>query len=242
MVSAWYMDDDTTNDQRLDHHRTPLAPVPLSELAASTGVLYWRIEDVDNIENDLLFAKIRKDRGYTYSDEITCSPDKLPDYDKKLKMFYEEHLHTDEEIRLVLDGSGFFDVRDLNDNWIRIKVEKGDLIVLPAGSYHRFTLDTNVSHFVIPRSRSLTPLSFRTTSKRWDYLSVNLFGLQSIDQPTIIHVERNTCLNCLLLSRLLLLNEFDLWTKSCHIIQMIWFTQSPEKYCFCTKKCDYVGD
>lgn len=147
MVAAWFMDDSEA-DQRLEHQRIPPQAVELDQLKKLTGVLYWKI-DADRVDSDPLLEQIRSERGYSYKDEITCSPEKLDNYDQKLKSFFREHLHTDEEIRLVLDGSGYFDIRDLDDNWIRIKVEKGDLIVLPAGSYHRFTLDQNVSPFAI---------------------------------------------------------------------------------------------
>eukprot|EP00252_Welwitschia_mirabilis_P019616 TRINITY_DN458_c0_g2_i2.p1 TRINITY_DN458_c0_g2~~TRINITY_DN458_c0_g2_i2.p1 ORF type:complete len:192 (+),score=28.13 TRINITY_DN458_c0_g2_i2:166-741(+) len=139
-LEAWYMDE-SNDDQRLPHHCDPPRYVLLDELA-ELGVLYWHL-DADNYENDERFHRIRKERGYTYTDTITCCPDKLPNYEEKLKSFFEEHIHTDEEIRFCLEGSGYFDVRDNNDKWIRMWVKKGDMIVLPAGCYHRFTLDSS---------------------------------------------------------------------------------------------------
>ncbi|XP_057821453.1 acireductone dioxygenase 1 [Cryptomeria japonica] len=140
-MEAWYMKDIQENeDQRLPHHCEPKEYVSLEKLA-DLGVLYWHLEG-DNYETCEELERIRKERGYSYTDTITCSPGKLPNYEEKLKNFFEEHLHLDEEIRLVLEGSGYFDARDHNDRWIRIWVKQGDLIVLPAGMYHRFTMDS----------------------------------------------------------------------------------------------------
>lgn len=139
MVEAWLMDEDTKTDQRAPHRQEPNVPVSLEELE-KIGVLYWKLSGNPDDEE---LIKIRDERGYNYTDNITCSPSKLPDYDTKIKNFFEEHLHSDEEIRYIMDGTGYFDVRDLKDRWVRIKVEKGDLLVLPEGIYHRFTLDEN---------------------------------------------------------------------------------------------------
>ncbi|KAH7969941.1 acireductone dioxygenase [Rhipicephalus sanguineus] len=140
MVRAWYMDDDSSIDQREEHQLDPPVPVSLDELREKSGVLYWKL-NADTYEEDGELEKIRKERGYSYTDVIEISKDKLPNYEEKIKTFFQEHLHSDEEIRFVLAGSGYFDVRDCHDKWIRIAVTKGDLLVLPAGIYHRFTLD-----------------------------------------------------------------------------------------------------
>uniref|UniRef100_U5EVG3 Acireductone dioxygenase n=1 Tax=Corethrella appendiculata TaxID=1370023 RepID=U5EVG3_9DIPT len=148
MVRAWFMDDSTA-DQRLEHHLEPPKFIEIDELFRKTGVEYFKI-NADSYKDDKTLSSLRKDRGYSYEDEITCSKECLPDYENKLKSFFTEHLHTDEEIRLVLDGSGYFDVRNGdNDKWIRIQVVKGDLIIIPSGIYHRFTLDTN--NFIVAK-------------------------------------------------------------------------------------------
>lgn len=140
MVQAWYMDEET-NDQRLEHHRNPPEYLNLEDLHKKTGVEYFKI-NVDTYPTDGVLDKLKQERGYTYEDEIICSKECLQNYEEKLKSFFAEHLHTDEEIRFVLDGSGYFDVRDGSDNWIRIAVSAGDMIVIPSGIYHRFTLDS----------------------------------------------------------------------------------------------------
>ncbi|XP_049804382.1 acireductone dioxygenase [Schistocerca nitens] len=140
MVRAWFMDTSDA-DQRLEHHRDPPQFIDLDELYKTTGVEYFKLNPKTFIEDGEL-EKIKKERGYTYEDEITCSKNCLPNYEEKLKSFFTEHLHTEEEIRFVLEGSGYFDVRNGNDEWIRIEVLPGDMIIIPSGIYHRFTLDT----------------------------------------------------------------------------------------------------
>ncbi|CAL4058628.1 unnamed protein product [Meganyctiphanes norvegica] len=141
MVQLWYMNSGS-EDQRLEHHLTPPQLADLDQINEETGVLYWKI-DPNNDDGEDNLDKLKTDRGYNYEDIMEISKGTLPNYEEKIKSFFTEHIHTEEEIRYILDGSGYFDIRDASDHWVRIKVIPGDLLVLPAGIYHRFTLDTN---------------------------------------------------------------------------------------------------
>lgn len=68
-------------------------------------MLSWQL-DADRHESDPQLAAIRKVRNYSYMEIVNINKDKLPGYEQKIKAFYEEHIHSDEEIRYVLDGKG----------------------------------------------------------------------------------------------------------------------------------------
>ena len=106
----------------------------------SLGVLYWKLS---GIEQDEQLDKICTERGYQNRDQIRCGIKICDNYEELIKKFSQEHLHEDEEIRYILNGSGYFDVRDFEDHWVRIQVKKGDLLILPEGIYHRFIPDNS---------------------------------------------------------------------------------------------------
>ncbi|MCJ1311600.1 1,2-dihydroxy-3-keto-5-methylthiopentene dioxygenase [Agyrium rufum] len=158
-----YFHDSLPTDPRLPHTSPSLPAVP-STLLPTLGVLASHHPTLATVDD------LARERSYANRDEITVSPEKMGAvYEDKIKMFFQEHLHEDEEIRYILDGAGYFDVRwgeghrgrevvrDVlrkgkidgegeekegeGEGWVRIRLEKGDLIVLPAGIYHRFMVD-----------------------------------------------------------------------------------------------------
>ncbi|RMD44375.1 hypothetical protein DV735_g665, partial [Chaetothyriales sp. CBS 134920] len=129
----WY--DNSALDQRANHDSgKSVDPAYLAKL----GVLYSYHPDSATVD------VLAKERDYKNRDEITVSPAAMGAvYEDKVKSFFHEHLHEDEEIRYITDGAGYFDVRSEGDDWVRIRLEKDDLIIIPAGIYHRFTTDEN---------------------------------------------------------------------------------------------------
>ncbi|TFY56197.1 hypothetical protein EVG20_g9025 [Dentipellis fragilis] len=138
-MRAYYFDN-VPGDQRLLHDSGRAVS---EERLRSLGVLHWKVPIETPGGWGAQIDAVAAERSYKNRDTINVTREGLGDlYETKLKSFFEEHLHEDEEIRYILDGAGFFDVRELpTDEWIRIHILPGDLLVIPSGVYHRFTLD-----------------------------------------------------------------------------------------------------
>ena len=127
---------------------TSLAPLEgkdactLEDLAGA-GVLYRHLP-LDPAKYEPAIADLCATRGYVARDEVCLTPE-TPNLDGLLKKFEGEHLHTEDEVRFVLQGGGIFDIRSADDRWMRVEVEPGDLLAVPANCYHRFLL-TDAQH------------------------------------------------------------------------------------------------
>lgn len=137
-------------DQRLAHDSGNEVTV---EQLRELGVYHHRIPDLDGVN------QLATERGYKNRDEIVVSPEKMGDiYEDKVKSFFHEHLHEDEEIRYVRDGCGYFDVRSTGDEWVRIRVEKVIAVSL-------VSLFSDQAQLTVPCYRTTSsscPLAFTT--------------------------------------------------------------------------------
>ncbi|OLL25774.1 1,2-dihydroxy-3-keto-5-methylthiopentene dioxygenase [Neolecta irregularis DAH-3] len=139
-MRAFYLQDEPDNPKNYNDSGTS---VSAEELRNTIAVETWHFEGPDAMN---LIDEMAEKRGYTSRDRVIISPQSMGDkFETMCKKFYQEHLHEDEEIRYITGGEGFFDVRSIDDKWIRIVVSTGDFIILPAGIYHRFT-PSNKNH------------------------------------------------------------------------------------------------
>ena len=117
------------------------ADISAAELNAQ-GVHYEALTVDGDAYQEALDA-LKVERGYIEQDTIALSPE-TPNLQTLCDKFKDEHLHAEDEVRFVLDGEGVFDIRNGDDRWMRVTVERGDLIVVPEKRYHRFELtETN---------------------------------------------------------------------------------------------------
>ena len=76
---------------------------------------------------------------YNSQDIVELAP-QTPNLEVICAKFDKEHLHTDDEVRFVLSGEGYFDIRSKDERWMHVFVEAGDFILVPADRHHLFYL------------------------------------------------------------------------------------------------------
>ncbi|MCW7508557.1 cupin domain-containing protein [Leptospira levettii] len=88
------------------------------------------------------FDQLKKEHGYKANDLVVLH-DEVPGINDVLAKFDKLHIHTDEEVRYIIDGSGIFGFI-IDGERFEVHVGKGDFISIPANTNHWFTLDKNL--------------------------------------------------------------------------------------------------
>jgi 1,2-dihydroxy-3-keto-5-methylthiopentene dioxygenase len=102
------------------------------------GILYFQLPtDPSSYQGHL--DKVMKERDYVAQDEVNMAPS-LPNFEEMCNKFSIEHYHPGDEVRFLLSGSGVWEIRSLDDKWMKVEVEKADFITVPSNRYHRFYL------------------------------------------------------------------------------------------------------
>jgi 1,2-dihydroxy-3-keto-5-methylthiopentene dioxygenase len=76
--------------------------------------------------------------GYVTADVIDVNP-QTPNLDAMLARFDKEHTHDEDEVRFILAGRGIFFL-NLNSRVASVEVGPGDMLRVPRGTTHWFTL------------------------------------------------------------------------------------------------------
>lgn len=92
---------------------------------------------------DLMVRDSYKNKDVVCLDGSKMEPEK---YKGMTRKFFETHYHSDDEVRYILEGGGYFDCMLDDGKWWRIQVKKGDVLAIPEFLWHRFVCDT--AHFV----------------------------------------------------------------------------------------------
>jgi 1,2-dihydroxy-3-keto-5-methylthiopentene dioxygenase len=112
---------------RVDYERWDLSRV--GEDAPAEAVLEAYAAEID---------EMKRLGGYTTADVIDVHAG-TPGLETMLARFDKEHTHSEDEVRFILAGRGIFFLRGA-DKVVSVEVGPGDLIRVPRGTEHWFTL------------------------------------------------------------------------------------------------------
>jgi len=128
--------------------RTIASESEISSELATLGIDYerWSLDRVgsDASAGEVLaaysneIAEMKRRGGYVTADVIDVNP-VTPNLEKMLAKFDKEHTHDEDEVRFILAGRGIFFLH-LGDRVVSVEVGPGDMLRVPRGTTHWFTL------------------------------------------------------------------------------------------------------
>jgi 1,2-dihydroxy-3-keto-5-methylthiopentene dioxygenase len=131
-----------------DSDQTITAETEIRAALDAQGIDYerWSLDRVaaDCSAEDVLSAyaaeidEMKRRGGYVTADVIDVKPE-TPGLDAMLARFDKEHTHSEDEVRFILAGRGIFFFA-LDGGVASVEVGPGDLLRVPTGTKHWFTL------------------------------------------------------------------------------------------------------
>ncbi|MEW6352822.1 MAG: cupin domain-containing protein [Pseudomonadota bacterium] len=88
---------------------------------------------------DHRFETLKQEAGYTTRDMVVLH-ENIPGLADMLGKFDKVHYHTDDEVRYILAGKGYFGFVDPRGEQFMLEVAASDYINVPANTEHWFTL------------------------------------------------------------------------------------------------------
>ncbi|MGH7441306.1 MAG: 1,2-dihydroxy-3-keto-5-methylthiopentene dioxygenase, partial [bacterium] len=104
-------------------------PITSEELNAQ-GIFYVRLP-VDEAAHKVALEKIMKDNGYVDRDQVNMTAD-MDNFEAICRKFSVEHYHPGDEVRFTLSGAGVWEIRSLDDRWMKVEVTSEDFITVPS--------------------------------------------------------------------------------------------------------------
>jgi len=178
MVQIWQMEPDPCGDRRLPHHVFPPKTLTEDQLKQKFGILCYKVDMDDLIAMKKRLFYVKQERNCKREDTITISEEQTPDFLNKMDELYEPVCKKEDVVTLVITGAAYYDIERDEDEWIRVCVERGDMIVIPAGVTHRFT--TTPQNNVVMR-RFFAPVTVENDSKH--------YGVKD-DTPEVLRLKK----------------------------------------------------
>ncbi|MGA2251320.1 1,2-dihydroxy-3-keto-5-methylthiopentene dioxygenase [Terracidiphilus sp.] len=111
----------------IDYERWELDRVPSG--ATADAVLEAYADEID---------QMKRRGGYVTADVIDVTPE-TPNLEAMLARFDKEHTHAEDEVRFILSGRGIFFL-NIGGRVASVEVHPGDMLRVPKGTTHWFTL------------------------------------------------------------------------------------------------------